>query len=52
MLDVHEIDYLLQSTLSSVKRYGGHAPSLSHLAEVVSKKWRHEFVEVFGDDGT
>ncbi len=52
MLAPHEVDYLLQATHSSVKRFGGDQPSLSHLAEVVSNKWSTEFVEVFGQDGT
>ena len=51
MLGVDEIDYLLQATRSSVKRYGGEGPSLSHLAEVVSSKWGSAVVEVFGEDG-
>ena len=51
MLGVEEIDYLLQATRSSVKRYGGQGPSLSHLAEVVSGKWGGQFAEVFGEDG-
>lgn len=51
MLTSDEIDYLLQSTRSSVKKYGGKQPSLSHLAQVLSAKWNTAFVEVFGDDG-
>jgi ATP-dependent Clp protease ATP-binding subunit ClpA len=51
MLETGEIDYLLQATRSSVKRYGGQGPSLSHLAEVVSDKWGIQFVEVFGEAG-
>lgn len=51
MLETGEIDYLLQATRSSVKRYGGQGPSLSHLAEVVSRRWSGQFVEVFGEAG-
>ena len=51
MLATGEIDYLLQATRSSVKRYGGQGPSLSHLAEVLSDKWSVQFIEVFGEQG-
>jgi ATP-dependent Clp protease ATP-binding subunit ClpA len=51
VLGTEEIDYLLQATRSSVKKYGGATPSLSHLAAVLSGKWTAAFTEVFGDDG-
>ena len=51
MLRSDEIDYLLQATRSSVKKYGGDQPSLSHLAQVLSGKWSSAFDEVFGEDG-
>jgi ATP-dependent Clp protease ATP-binding subunit ClpA len=47
-----EVDYLLQATRSSVKRFGGEGPTLSHLAYVLSEKWPEEFAKVFGQDGT
>lgn len=51
MLRSDELDYILQATRSSVKRYGGDQPSLSHLAQVLSDKWSSAFDEIFGDDG-
>lgn len=46
-----DIDYLLQATRSSAKRFGGGEPSLSHLAQILSTKWDDEFTQVFGADG-
>lgn len=51
MLLPADIDYLLQATRSSVKKYGGGQPSLSHLAQVLSGKWSTAFDEVFGVNG-
>jgi ATP-dependent Clp protease ATP-binding subunit ClpA len=51
MLRPDEIDYLMQATRSSVKKYGGEQPSLSHLAQVLSARWSSAFDEVFGKDG-
>jgi len=51
MLSVDEVDYLVQATHSSVKRFGGDGPTLSHLAFVLSDKWGTPFTEVFGDSG-
>ena len=51
MLTANEVDYLLQATRSTVKRFGGSGPTLSHLAYVLSDKWRDEFVKAFGEDG-
>lgn len=51
MLAADDIDYLLQATRSSVKKYGGEHPSLSHLAQVLSDKWEAAFNAVFGADG-
>lgn len=51
MPSADEIDYLLEATRSSVKRFGGQQPSLSHLAQILSTKWDDEFAEVFGDHG-
>lgn len=52
MLSADEVDYLVQATNSSVKRFGGAGPTLSHLAYVLSTKWSSEFVRVFGDRGS
>ena len=51
MLSAGEVDYLVQATRSSVKRFGGNGPTLSHLAVVLSDKWPDQFLEVFGEDG-
>jgi hypothetical protein len=51
MLSAGEVDYLVQATRSSVKRFGGDGPTLSHLAVVLSDKWPDQFVKVFGEDG-
>lgn len=51
MLSVDEVDYLVQATHSSVKRFGGDGPTLSHLAFVLSDKWGTPFADVFGDSG-
>lgn len=51
MLSAGEVDYLLQATRSSVKRFGGGTPTLSHLAVVLSDKWRADFADVFGETG-
>ena len=52
MLSANDVDYLLQATNSSVKRFGGSGPTLSHLAYVLSDKWPSQFTQVFGDQGT
>jgi ATP-dependent Clp protease ATP-binding subunit ClpA len=52
MLTTNDVDYLLQATTSSVKRFGGAGPTLSHLAYVLSAKWHRQFVGVFGEDGS
>lgn len=52
MPSAEEIKYLLQATLSSVKRFGGKRPSLSHLAQILSTKWDDEFIQIFGDNGS
>jgi ATP-dependent Clp protease ATP-binding subunit ClpA len=52
MLTAGEVDYLLEATRSAVKRFGGAGPTLSHLAYVLSDKWRDEFVKAFGESGT
>jgi ATP-dependent Clp protease ATP-binding subunit ClpA len=51
MLSAGEVDYLVQATRSSVKRFGGDGPTLSHLAVVLSDKWPDQFVKVFGENG-
>jgi ATP-dependent Clp protease ATP-binding subunit ClpA len=51
MLTAGEVDYLLDATRSTVKRFGGNGPTLSHLAYVLSDKWPDEFVKAFGEDG-
>lgn len=51
MLNAGEVDYLVAATHSSVKRFGGDGPSLSHLAFVLSDKWAEPFTVVFGEDG-
>src|ERR1700756_4537680 len=51
MLSAGEVDYLVQATRSSVKRFGGNGPTLTHLAVVLSDKWPDQFLEVFGEDG-
>jgi len=51
MLTAGEVDYLLDATRSTVKRFGGDGPTLSHLAYVLSDKWADEFVKAFGLDG-
>ena len=51
MLTAGEVDYLLEATRSTVKRFGGDGPTLSHLAYVLSDKWHDEFVKAFGEDG-
>ena len=51
MLSADEIDYLIQATRSTVKRFGGTQPTLSHLAFVLSDKWDAHFIEVFGAAG-
>ncbi|RUP32970.1 MAG: AAA family ATPase [Mycolicibacterium sp.] len=51
MLSTDQIDYLIEATRSSVKRFGGPGPTLSHLAFVLSDKWASNFAEVFGSDG-
>jgi ATP-dependent Clp protease ATP-binding subunit ClpA len=51
LLSDNDVDYLLQVTRSTVKRFGGKGLSLSHLAFVLSDKWSDQFVEVFGSDG-
>lgn len=51
MLSPGEVDYLIEATRSSVKRFGGAGPTLSHLAFVLSDKWPEPFTAVFGADG-
>lgn len=52
MVSTGEVDYLLEATRSSVKRFGGDGPTLSHLAHVLSAKWEESFAEVFGERGS
>lgn len=52
MLSADEVDYLVAATQSSVKRFGGDGPSLSHLAFVLSDKWEKPFDEIFGEHGS
>src|SRR5271155_2628542 len=51
MLTAGEVDYLLDATRSTVKRFGGDTPSLAHLAYVLSGKWPDDFAKAFGEDG-
>jgi hypothetical protein len=51
MLSAGDVDYLLAATQSSVKRFGGDGPTLSHLAYVLSGKWADQFAKVFGEHG-
>jgi len=51
MLSTSEVDYLVDAACSSVKRFGGDEPTLSHLAYVLSSRWNKQFAEVFGEDG-
>jgi ATP-dependent Clp protease ATP-binding subunit ClpA len=51
MLSAGDVDYLIEATRSSVKRFGGDGPTLSHLAYVLSDKWPDQFAQVFGKDG-
>ena len=51
MLSAGEVDYLVQATRSSVKRFGGDGPTLSHLAYVLSGKWADQFAKAFGEHG-
>ena len=51
MLSADQVDYLIEATRSSVKRFGGPGPTLSHLAFVLSDKWTSDFDEVFGAGG-
>ncbi|WP_082690324.1 AAA family ATPase [Mycobacterium sp. M26] len=52
MLAASEVDYLIEATRSCVKRFGGPGPTFAHLAYVLSDKWKKQFAEVFGDDGS
>jgi ATP-dependent Clp protease ATP-binding subunit ClpA len=51
MLTTGEVDYLVDATRSSVKRFGGEGATLCHLAVVLSDKWPNEFAKAFGEHG-